>query len=514
MTAGRLPLVEAIESHGDGLAIVDGAGEHSYSDLARASERVARWLLHRGGGDRADLEGERVALMIPSGFEYAAALLGVWRAGGVAVPLCISHPEPELAHVLRDTGSSMVLARADVRDPVAAPAAELEADLGLVGEALAFPGLEPPASGSPLPRVAADRRALILYTSGTTGRPKGAVSTHASLAAGISSLVEAWGWEADDRILHVLPLHHTHGIVNAFLCSLWAGATCEMLPRFDADTVWKRFEAGRITVFMAVPTIYRKLERAWDEAPEERRDAMTEGARGLRLMVSGSAALPVTLFERWKTIGGHTLLERYGMTEIGMALSNPLHGERRAGSVGRPLPGVEVRLVDSAGAVVIPNEGATGEIEVRGPAVFLEYWGKPEETRASFRDGWFRTGDEAAFESGSYRILGRQSVDIIKTGGYKVSALEIEAALRDHPGIEDCAVVAVPDPEWGEAVCVALEGPGRVSRDEIRSWASERLARYKVPTRVRHVPELPRNAMGKVNKPRVQSWFESPQEES
>lgn len=516
MKRNGLSLIAAIESHGEWLAIADPAGgEFTYADLLEASENVARWLLDRESLEGAeDLGEERVAIMVPSGFGYVAALLGVWRAGGVAVPLCTAHPAPELAHVLDDTGAGAVLAHRDFLDPVAGLAAERGADFGLVPDILDPARAEGPAGARLLPGITGDRRALILYTSGTTGRPKGAVSTHDSLAANIEAMVEAWGWEPNDRILHVLPLHHTHGIVNALLCALWVGASCEMRPRFDAGGVWERFAAGGINVFMAVPTIYRKLEQAWDAAPEKEREAMTAGARGLRLMVSGSAALPVSLFERWKEIGDHILLERYGMTEIGMALSNPLDGERRAGSVGRPLPGVEIRLVDSAGEPVLEADGASGEIEVRGPAVFLEYWGRPAETEASFRDGWFRTGDEAILEDGAYRILGRQSVDIIKTGGFKVSALEIEGALREHPDIDECAVVGTPDPEWGETVCAAFVGPGDLTRDELRAWAANRLARYKIPARVKRVPELPRNVMGKVNKPRVQAWFDSPKEET
>jgi malonyl-CoA/methylmalonyl-CoA synthetase len=515
MNGPGLPLIAAIESHRDWLGIVDAAGEQFfYADLLSASESVARWLLDRDSVQGAgDLDEERIALMIPSGFAYVAALLGVWRAGGVAVPLCVTHPAPELAYVLDDTAASAVLAHRDFLDTVTGLAAERGADLGLVPDVLAPPPDGDSVSGTCLPEVADSRRALILYTSGTTGQPKGAVSTHASVAANIESLVEAWGWEPNDRILHVLPLHHTHGIVNALLCALWAGATCEMRLRFDAEDVWERFSGSGITVFMAVPTIYRKLEQAWDAAPEEERQAMTAGARGLRLMVSGSAALSVPLFHRWKEIGGQTLLERYGMTEIGMALSNSLEGKRRAGSVGGPLPRVEIRLVDPAGNAVAEVDKASGEIEVRGPAVFLEYWERPVETEASFHDGWFRTGDEAILEDGAYRILGRQSVDIIKTGGFKVSALEIEGVLAEHPEIEECAVVGVPDPEWGETVCAALVGRRDLSREELRAWASERLARYKVPARVTHVPELPRNVMGKVNKRDVRAWFESPEEE-
>jgi malonyl-CoA/methylmalonyl-CoA synthetase len=234
---------------------------------------------------------------------------------------------------------------------------------------------------------------------------------------------------------------------------------------------------------------------------------MLEGCRRLRLMVSGSAALPVSVLERWREISGHTLLERYGMTEIGMALSNPLEGERRPGHVGVPLPGAEVRLVDEAGAPVA--EGVPGEIEVRGPSVFREYWRRPEVTRDSFRDGWFRTGDMAVVENGYYRILGRSSVDILKTGGYKVSALEIEEVLLTHPAIAECAVVGKEDEEWGERVCAAvvLRPDTTLSRDEIRAWTAERLAPYKLPREIRAVEALPRNAMGKVTKADVKKLF-------
>jgi len=335
------------------------------------------------------------------------------------------------------------------------------------------------------------------------------VTTHANLVAQVTSLVAAWEWRSDDHILLVLPLHHVHGIVNVLGCALWSGARCEMLPQFDAVSVWSRLAAGELTLFMAVPAIYNKLIAAWEAAPPERRRAYSAGCAPprMRLMVSGSAALPVGTLERWREISGQVLLERYGMTEIGMALSNPLRGERRPGFVGAPLPGVEVRLVDDAGR---PGAaGAPGEIEVRGPGVFLEYWRQPDATTAAFRDGWFRTGDVAVIENGAYRILGRRSVDIIKTGGYKVSALEIEEVLRTHPTVLECAVVGVDDPEWGERVCVAVElrGTTELTLAALQGWAKQRLAPYKVPRALRCVSALPRNAMGKVTKPEVAALF-------
>jgi malonyl-CoA/methylmalonyl-CoA synthetase len=226
-------------------------------------------------------------------------------------------------------------------------------------------------------------------------------------------------------------------------------------------------------------------------------------------MVSGSAALPVQTLARWREITGHTLLERYGMTEIGMALSNPLRGERHPGSVGAPLPGVEVRLVDEEGTSV--SDGTPGEIEVRGPNVFTEYWGRPDATRDAFRDGWFRTGDVAVREDGAYRILGRTSVDIIKTGGFKVSALEIEEVLRTHPAIAECAVVGVSDEAWGERVSAAVElrQGAALSLDDLQQWAKLQLAPYKIPRALQQVSALPRNAMGKVVKPEVAGLFKS-----
>src|SRR5687768_5647738 len=426
-------------------AIVSGGRSYSYEDLDAASRSVAGALL----GDNEDLKQTRVAFLTAPGFSYAAVQRAIWRAGGVAVPLAISHPPAELEYVIRDAGASGIVGDAAFRETLAPLARAARARLVIAEQALQAS----PADG--LPHLGSNRRAMIIYTSGTTGRPKGVVSTHQIIGAQISSLVSAWGWSPFDRLLLVLPLHHVHGIINGLGCALAVRATCEMLPSFDAEQVWERLASGEITVFTAVPTIYHRLIASWDAAPPPVRHRRSEGVRTLRLMMSGSAALPIQTLERWREISGHTLLERYGMTEIGMALANPLDGERRPGFVGVPLPGVEVRLVDEDGAEV--PEGTAGELEVRGPAVFLAYWQRPADSDAAFRDGWFRTGDVAVFEDGSYRLLGRTSVDIIKTGGYKVSALEIEETLRQHPAIAECAVIGLPDQEWGERVAAAIE---------------------------------------------------------
>ena len=497
MPAADLPIVARALSHQGRTAVVAAEGTFTYRDLIEASERVAACLLN----GRADLVEARVAFLVPAGWHYVATQWGIWRAGGVAVPLATSHPPAELEHVIQDAEPEIVVAHPDF--------AETIRGLGSV-QAARFIGsqqaLDRPTSHTPLPGVEEGRRAMIVYTSGTTGKPKGVVTTHANLRAQVTSLITAWEWTADDAILLALPLHHVHGIVNVLTCALWAGARCEMLPKFDAALVWSRLAGGDLTLFMAVPTIYTKLIAAWDAAPVEQQRAWSAGCARLRLMVSGSAALPVPTLERWKTISGHTLLERYGMTEFGMALSNPVRGERRPGFVGTPLPGVEARLVDEQGGALAP--GAPGELEVRGPGVFLEYWRQPGATAAAFRDGWFRTGDVAVVENGAYRLLGRSSVDIIKSGGYKISALEIEAVLRAHPGVAECAVVGIADAEWGEKICVAVEPRGaELTLADLQAWAKEHLAPYKLPRALRCVAALPRNAMGKVTKPDVAKLF-------
>jgi malonyl-CoA/methylmalonyl-CoA synthetase len=499
------PETEIIQRKASRPAIVAADGEFTYRDLEDASRLMALSLL----GARDDLSEARVAFFLAPSFAYAAVQRGIWRAGGIAVPLAISHPPAELEYVVRDAGAECIVSdfrSASMVRPVAAATGARFFPIPELGEGVAASARSRSANRV-LPHVDASRRAMIVYTSGTTGRPKGVVTTHGTIGAQISSLVSAWGWTPTDRLLLVLPLHHVHGIINGLGSALAVGATCEMHAAFDAERVWDRLASGQITVFTAVPTIYHRLIVSWEAAPAHVQRTRSEGSRRLRLMISGSAALPVQTLDRWREITGHTLLERYGMTEIGMALSNPLKGERRPGLVGAPLPDVEVRLVDEQG-VTVP-EGSPGEIEVRGPNVFLEYWQRPFETQQAFRDGWFRTGDMAVVEDGSYRILGRTSVDIIKTGGFKVSALEIEEVLRKHPAVAECAVVGIPDVEWGECVSAAIElrPDSSLALDELQQWARARLAPYKVPRALRAVASLPRNAMGKVLKPEVASFF-------
>lgn len=484
-----LEIFKRAAAHDQQRALIAPEGVFTYRDLLEASAQVASCLLN----DESDLREQRVAFLVPAGFHYVAVQWGIWRAGGIAVPLCVTHPQAEMEYVIDDVEAAIIVAAPEFETAAQRLAASRKCRLLFTTQLYA-------RTLSSLPEIHSARRALILYTSGTTSKPKGVVTTHDNIAAQVTALLSAWEWTSGDHILHVLPLHHVHGIINALTCAPWAGATCEMLPKFEAAHVWRRFAQGGLTLFMAVPTIYVKLIAAWEAASNEEQNAWSQAARQLRLMVSGSAALPVRVLEQWRAITGHVLLERYGMTEIGMALSNPLHGERRAGYVGTPLPNVTVRRIDDEGNLV--SEETPGEIQVRGPNVFLEYWRKPEATSAAFRADWFCTGDIAVIEHGYYRLLGRASVDIIKTGGYKVSALEIEEVLREHPSLSECAVVGVPDAEWGERVgaAIVLRERSAMNLEDLRAWAKSRLAAYKLPSRLLVLEALPRNVMGKVEK--------------
>lgn len=486
--------------HSANTAIALRAGERvwTYAELDQRISHFTSALLQ----GRADLQEQRIAFFMPASLDYVTTLLGIWRAGGIAVPLNVGAALPELEHVLATAGVATLLFSDESDEAGGAPLTVLCSRLGIaiatVAEVLAQ------TTNKACPVLAPERRALMLFTSGTTNKPKGVVTTHRNIDAQITTLVTAWSWQADDRIPLFLPLHHIHGIINVLCCALWAGASVELYARFDMDVVLDRVAAGHYSVFMAVPTIYVKIIQHLEEASQPRRAAVCSGFGAMRLNVSGSAACPVKLFNQWQALTGQTLLERYGMTEIGMAISNPYNGERRAGAVGLPLPGVDVTLVDDTGKVIESDE-IPGEICVRGANVFLEYWRNPQATEASFSAGWFRTGDIALREGGYYRIMGRASVDIIKSGGYKLSALEIEGVLLTHAAISECAVVGLPDETWGEAVAafVVLKPGMRLDLETLKGWCAGLMSPYKIPKQLRVLQSLPRNAMGKVMKPEM-----------
>ena len=490
-----ITLIEKATSFLKKKAIISDCKSYTYDELLNDSKSIALSLLN----GKNDLECTRIAFLVPSSYEYTSIQWGIWRAGGIAVPLCEKHPVESIEYILKDTTAELVYYSKEYK-ALLKPLLDQSPKLFIPIEKLE------PKIGQ-LPDVEKDRGALILYTSGTTGSPKGVVTTHANIEAQIIALSQAWEWTSRDHILNVLPMHHVHGIINIMSCSLWNGACCEFLMSFDANKVFEVFAKQQVNVFMAVPTIYFKLISYWEKRNQVEKKIISENLKAFRLMVSGSAALPVSVLEEWKKISGHILLERYGMTELGMAISNPYRGKRKPGYIGQPLPGVSIRLVNEVNQIV--DKGSQGEIQIKGENVFKEYWNKPLETANSFtEDGWFQSGDIAIYEQGAYKILGRNSVDIIKSGGYKVSALEIEEVLRSHPQIKDCAVVGIPNLEWGEIIGAGLISANKsIDFDALKTWLKSKLPGYKTPRKYIKLEELPRNVMGKVTKKKLVTLF-------
>ncbi len=493
------------------IAIISNNQQYTYAQLLTESQVFAHFLLNH----QVDLNETRVAFMVTPGFDYVRVQWGIWQAGGIIVPLCLTYPLPSLRYTIENADADILVVSPEYADLLQPLATERKMRLIVLGKENL--GLQNPKSKIPnpkntdlsrllgervvLPELNDDRRAMILYTSGTTNLPKGVVTTHGNLNAQISTLIEAWEWSEKDHTICILPLHHVHGIVNIVSCALWAGACCEFLTHFSAEGIFNAFKKGQINVFMAVPTIYFKLIAHWESLPGDEQKELTERMSKFRFMVSGSAALPVSVMEKWEKISHHTLLERYGMTEIGMGLSNPYRGQRYSGHVGFPLPGVQVRLADDEDNEIASTE--IGEIQVKGANVFKEYWRKPEATAESFtKDGWFKTGDIATVDKvKGYRILGRNSVDIIKSGGYKISALEIEEVLRTHPSVSDCCVVGIDDDEWGElVVAVIVPQNNLIDLADLNAWMRTQMPAYKTPRQYKLIADLPRNAMGKVTK--------------
>ena len=488
-------LIQKAKNNLDRNAIKVEENSYTYRQLLSASEKIALDLLN----GNPDLKEERIAFLVPPGFSYSAIQWGIWRSGGIAVPLCTKHPFSSIAYVVDDTKASVVICSSEF-DELLAPLKNRSGIRFLSSEAFS-------KKDGILPDITMNRRAMILYTSGTTGNPKGVVTTHNNIETQITALTTSWKWNKEDHILNVLPLHHVHGIINVMSCALWSGACCEFLPKFSAEKIFEIFRRNKVNVFMAVPTIYYKLIAYWNELESKEQLRVSASLKDFRLMVSGSAALPISVLEEWKKISGHTLLERYGMTEMGMAISNSYREKRIPGHIGNPLNKVIVRIADDQNVTVEP--GQQGEIQVKGPNVFKEYWGKPEATAETFtEDGWFKTGDIAVYENGYYRILGRNSVDIIKSGGYKISALEIEEVLRKHSQIKECAVVGIPDEEWGEIIGASLIlDTDNIDLGKLNEWLKDKLPGYKTPRKYIFQDDLPRNVMGKVTKKELIKLF-------
>jgi malonyl-CoA/methylmalonyl-CoA synthetase len=454
-------------------------------ELAAACAHHTAALVERGLAP-----GDRVAVWTQPALETLVALVAQAAAGFISVPIDPKLGERELGHVLSDATPRLCVA-ADVGQlHVGVPT--LQATIG-DGGALARLRLR----GEP---------ALILYTSGTTGAPKGALITDRNIASNLDMLATAWGW-TDDTVVHALPMFHVHGLVLGLFGSLRRGGALRWVPRFSpeelASALHEHATQQRAMLF-AVPTMYHRLCDAAEHTP-----AIADALRAARLLVSGSAPLPVREFSRLERLSGHRVIERYGMTETLINCSTRYDGERRPGFVGPPLDGLELRLVDDTRAPIDGDESAIGEIAVRGPNVFAGYLGRDEATRAVLdADGWFYTGDLATRAAdGQLRIVGRRSTDIIKCGGFKVGAGEVEAALLEHPAIAEAAVIGVPDPDLGESIVAFVVARAPIEPAVLESHVAGLLSPHKRPREVRVVEALPRNAMGKVQKSALAAAF-------
>ncbi|KAK9480779.1 hypothetical protein V1514DRAFT_345883 [Lipomyces japonicus] len=531
----NIPILAKIASHPqDKTAVIHNSSRKSftYGSLLRD---VARWrsVLENTGGKSIPGTGKRIAIMGENSYQFLVTLLAaVSLPDTIAVPLCTSHTLPEISYQLNDADVSAVLTTERFKDKLQLIVADREF---VIYEDVVLPEIDTDVSIESGTMAIEASGGIILYTSGTSGNPKGVVIPNATLNAQASSLVKAWQVASTDTLLHTLPLHHIHGILNALLVPLSVGATIVFHFPFAAGPVLNLLahedeSAPEITIYTAVPTVYSRLSTLYRTLPEDKQTEVTASiGKTLHLAMCGSAALPDPLREGWRQIsGGHPqLLERYGMTEVGMALSQPLKEEdRTSGSVGKPLPGVHARLVDKdTGDVLYSSVGwesetffverpsgedhVLGEIELSGPTIFKEYWRKKEASDASFvtdqaGQRWFKTGDIAGVDSQArWWIKGRESMDIIKSGGEKISALEIEREILSLEGIQECAVVGLPSEEWGQSVAVVIvmaDGHEPIEYLHLKTQLKSRLTGYKIPKERKILDKIPRNQMGKVNK--------------
>lgn len=449
---------------------LDWRGESfSFGEIEARSNRMAQAL--RAGGLS---KGDRLCVWLANSIDLVDIYLACVKLGVIVVPINILYRERERRRILDDAKPKVFLQ---------------DSDLPALRELTSrqYDDLEEVPLG-------ADSPAALVYTSGTTGTPKGAILTHGNFAVNGQNLIGVWGITDADRLLLALPLFHVHALGNGLHTWLQAGCHMRLLERFEYEKAPGEFLDYRPTLFFGVPTIYVRL---LETPPEIAADIGGE----MRLFVSGSAPLPAHVLGEFESLFGHRILERYGMTETLMNISNPYDGERRAGSVGFPLPGVEARIVDAGGEDV--DDGETGEIWLRGPNVFAGYWGREDATSAAFTDGWFRTGDMAArSEDGYYTLSGRQS-DLIISGGFNVYPREIEEFLLEQPSVSEAAVVGEPHPTRGEVPVAYVVANGEIDTDALGELCTVSLATFKRPRRFEVVDQLPRNALGKVQKHRL-----------
>ncbi len=459
----------------DKVALEFQGREFTFGEIESRSNRLAHALVARGMGT-----GDRLCVYLVNSVEMIDLYLACVKLGVIFVPINILYREREMAHILGDAAPRALVTDADL-----VVSAEIWRPADLSAEAAGLSDLRPGVV------LDGDAPAGIIYTSGTTGTAKGAVLTHNNFSANAVNLLACWEIRESDRFLLALPLFHVHGLGNGLHCWLASGCRMRLLERFEHQTAADVFVEFRPTLFFGVPTVYVRLLGF-------AKDVAHEIGGFMRLFVSGSAPLPAQVFEEFEALFGHRILERYGMSETIMNISNPYWGERRAGTIGFPLPGVSAKLMDPALEPVA--QGETGEVYLKGPNIFAGYWGRPEATKDAFVEGWFRTGDLGTISADGYFTLCGRKSDLIISGGFNIYPREIEEFLQEHSAVAEAAVVARPDKLRGEVpvAYVALLAPVEVA--ELAALCREKLASFKVPREFVVVEKLPRNAMGKLQK--------------
>ncbi|CAF3999971.1 unnamed protein product [Rotaria sordida] len=535
---------ESISRYGNKVALVDQSSSYTYEQLysiaRQFSHRLSSIIQQEKSTDNAiDTNSIQIGVLCPNDASFVIALWASWMIGATVIPLSLQHPPTLIDYFLNDAQCRAVIVGDNHSYDLIKTTLENNSQINIPIININKNDLSSTITHDDnlLSPTINQKNALILYTSGTSGKPKGCVITYNAVQAHVDSMIKAWGWTTDDVILHILPLHHIHGLMNGLLTPHFIGAKVIMLPRFDASKVWEYLinsaPEQQITVFTGVPTVYAKLIHEYDvkyASCSQTRDIIREQcSQKIRLMMCGSAALPESIYRRWYDITGYNLLERYGMTECGMALSNPLYGERISGTVGKPMPTVLIRIArensdspmgyetlveaDSDYTKLevknTTDEPIEGELLIQSPTLFKEYWQKPNETRATFTiDGkFFKTGDICRYDpqKNVFSIRGRQSMDIIKRAGYKISALDIERVLLEHNDILECSVVGIDDLTLGQKIVAIIlpKSPTNITNltiDAIRPFCKQQLPKYSLPDSVTIIDHIPRNAMGKVNK--------------
>jgi len=504
-------LSESCSKYKEKPAIVSEGRTYSFNKIDEEIRRCSSWLRRAG-----IQEGDRVAIQLQKSMAFIFLHLATLSLGGISLPLNPDYSPEEVSYYLSDSGSAHFFTDR-TRFERAKPF--LETMEGLKIHLLDQPG---PGEGKTLPAgwkeagtddprnypAQDDDVAMMLYTSGTTGRSKGAMITHRNLVTNMIALKLAWQWTDKDVLLHVLPLFHVHGLCVALQGGLYAGSTIIMHERFDPRRTWKTIEKERCSILMAVPTIYHRLLNEWDSFQPD--------LSSMRVFISGSAPLSESLFARFEKATGFRILERYGMTEAGMIISNTIApAGRKARSIGYPLPGVQARVVEGNGTDARPGE--VGEVWIRGDNVFKGYWQMPEKTHESFEGEWFKTGDlgyQDPEDGMRFYLVGRAK-ELIITGGYNVYPKEVENVLEQHEAVQEAAVIGLPDEDYGEKVTavVALKrSPSDVPSESLLAFCREHLAGYKCPRQIFTVDQLPRNSMGKIQKDLLRKAYSRPAE--